>query len=268
MQINNQIKPYNPNHSIKEAVISVFLSNPIIKPLRFKSLIETDFKDKFQQFEPLKQIKFKFLGEISNSNRPEQHITEEAGFRFSHFENGIKKTVLQGLNEDHRQFISFHSFEYTSWKDFLNNFKFAITSLSNFQSDLFVTAISLHYIDEFNWIDSSNPIDSRVIFNQTSKIIPLIFYNSINSQFNLITEHIENNKKYFNRIEISTESNFSQIIQISHNISQALDDVITLKDLISLEILEEILSTAHSKNKELLQDILTPEIKELINLKS
>jgi hypothetical protein len=41
------ISPINKDHSIKEAVISLFLANPIIKPERFQKIIENEFKDKF-----------------------------------------------------------------------------------------------------------------------------------------------------------------------------------------------------------------------------
>jgi len=57
MPVNTSvISPISNEHFIKEVVISLFLANPIIKPERFQQLIETDFKDKFQKFEPLSQV--------------------------------------------------------------------------------------------------------------------------------------------------------------------------------------------------------------------
>lgn len=56
------IRPVSGNHSIKEVVITLFLSNPIMKPERYESLIKNEFRDKFHKFEKVNQVQFQFKG--------------------------------------------------------------------------------------------------------------------------------------------------------------------------------------------------------------
>ena len=70
MSISEKIQPIKKSHSIREAVISVFLQNPIIKPERFQSLIDGEFKDIFQQFDPLSQVKVQIKSEKGEFEKP------------------------------------------------------------------------------------------------------------------------------------------------------------------------------------------------------
>ena len=57
------------------------------------------------------------------------------------------------------------------------------------------------------------------------------------------------------------------MITISHNVTQPLMDIIALNELLESDLFPEILNKCHLHNKELLNDILTEEVVNLIKLK-
>ena len=123
MEVKDLIVPYNSNHSIKEAVIAIFLANRIIKPERFQKLIEHDFKDEFQQFDKIGKVAFRFqheTGQPANITIPEKE--EDAGFNFISYDKGEVNKILQARNENDRYFISFHDRKYVSWSDFYQSY--------------------------------------------------------------------------------------------------------------------------------------------------
>lgn len=265
MSLREQIRTANNNHSIKEAVIAVFLVNPIIKPERFQKLIEGDFANEFHQFETLNQVNVQFKNEIGKQPDFIKELRTNVGFKFSKFNKGKNEKVLQGLNEINRTFISYHSLDYTRWVNFLNEFIHIVKTISNYHRELFVSALSIHYIDEFEWI-GKDELDLRTIFNGDGEYLPNEFFNSKVSNYSLVTEKISDGRKYLDRLEIVVESQITHTIRVSHNVTLPLEDVIDLANLINEDFFLDILNKGHLHNKEILHDILRPAIKELINL--
>lgn len=264
MSLEQKIRPINGSHSIKEAVISVFLVNPIIKPSRFRDLIETDFKDEYHQFRRLGQFKL-HINQGRFANSPE--ITEDAGFRFSAFTKGQEHKVLQSSNDPGRNYISYHRLDYVNWNEFVDNYVKSISILSKHQSDLFVSAYSLHYIDQFLWIDKDNPIDLNLLLTRESEYLPNKLFGSITTNYSLVTEKlIPNSGRFVERLEVNVESKITPNILISHNITRPLDEVIGLNELIENKKFHTMLNAAHNENKLLLGNILTEPIKKMISL--
>ena len=265
MALNEKLKPINQDHSIKEAVIALFLANPLIKPERFQTLIESEFKNTFQRFEPLSQFQFQL-----NTQQAVENITPQfranAGFKFSSFLKGKNEKVLQGINEPGRTFISYHSLNYLRWETFLNDFIDVIKIVSTLSQDLFVTAVSVHYIDEFIWVDNTQ-IDLKYLFNTETKYFPKNFFESTVNNYILTTESKTVTGNYIDRLELNIDHNIGKTINISHNVSQILDDTHSLNDLLSGTQFSKILNEEHIHNKEILGSILSNEAQNLIHLK-
>lgn len=261
------LKKPNNKHSIKEAVISLFLATPIVKPQRFGQLINSSFSQTFHQFEPVNAIKLQFKnaeGKLTQLN----HINDEVGFKFTKFVNGHVSNILQGINEDQRTFISFHILDYSRWKGFVENFKSVIEGLSEGQSNMFVTAFSLHYIDEFIWDNSNEPVPFQEIFNLNSSFLPREFFESVTNEYQLTSQRKVGEFTYFDRLEIKVNPNpANSIIYISHNITQRIDDSQELKDLIQSKLFFDMLQQAHDHNKDLLKSVLKESIQDYIGLK-
>lgn len=266
MAIKEFLTPIHEKHSIKEAVITLFLAAPIIKPERFESLIKSEFKDFFQKFENISQVQVNFRVQGKTGVEAGEHkIRDNAGFKFSGFEGGKLVKALQGINDLQRQFISFHTLDYIRWANFYKDFSFTIKEVAKFHPNLFIQAFSLHYIDEFKWISEQNFIP-EIIFNIDSPLLPKDVFSSrmVNYSFTTIKK---NDPEYFDRIEIKIEKRDINYINISQNILQNLKDNVDLSELVTEKTLEEILTDAHNHNKATLTSVLNPEVCERINLK-
>jgi hypothetical protein len=116
MSLEEKLKPINKEHSIKEAVIGLFLATPIVKPSRFQELIEKEFSSIFQQFEPLAQFQFQVKPQPGNLNI-QPGPQNDVGFKFTSFKKGTPEKILQGFNDsgNSRNFISYHTLNYTRW---------------------------------------------------------------------------------------------------------------------------------------------------------
>ena len=265
MSLSDLITPCNKDHSIKEAVITLFLANPIIKPARFKKLIENEFKDKFQQFQALSNIEIQVQNRPNSTANFSQQVLNDAGFKFLGFSNGGASKVLQALNEKQRNFISFHYLQYSRWANFYEDFIETIKVISNQHPDLFVTAVSLHYIDQFFW-KGQLPIDLKQVFKEGGDYLPKEFFKSQISNYTIVTNKLIDEKKYFNRLEITIQENIVPGITISHNISQTYSDVVDLGELLTMPEFGTTLEQEHVHNKAILKDILQPTIIEAIKL--
>lgn len=259
------LKPVSEKHSVKEAVITLFLANPIIKPERFEALIKDKFKDKFQKFEKLNQVQFQFKGNDGGSvESTAPSILENVGFKFQRFEEGKTVTALQGVNELLRNFISYHSLDYSDWDLFLPDFKSVMIEVANFHPELFVNAFSLHYIDEFLW-DSEEEILPNHIFNENSILLPKEFFSCRLNNYQLTT--FKNDKfEYFDRLEIQVDEGPKKFITISHNVIHSLNENIALNKLVESAELKDMLDHAHLLNKKTLVSILSKEVCDLIKI--
>lgn len=271
--MNSQLEkliPFSGNHSIKEAVISIFLLNDIIKPERFQKLIQSkDFQESFKKFEPLESFQLQIKNEAGASS-VNYNALKNSGFRFSGFDNAGKTVkVFQGSNEDNRRFISYHDLNYSSWKNFNADYLKIINHLiSDFNEPFLVDSFSLHYIDVFNWKAGINEFPKEEIFNRNGKILPLKFFESeFDTTFLLTIEQIIENVKFLDRIQIKIENKILPEITISHNISYKLINEEELSSLINKPEFYNTLSLAHGNNKKVLSEILTKEVQELIKLK-
>ena len=265
--ILNQLIPARDQHSIKEAVISFFLANPIVKPEGFQNLINQQLND-FQKFNVLQKVGFQVSGVGSQKVIGKEIPRKNIGFRFDKFENGQISAVLKGETQDElgRTYLSFHDLNYHRWNDFVNKFTKYINILSNYRNDLFTIAFSLHYIDEFYW-KGNNSVPIKRIFNSESKFLPPIFFESQNSIYLITTQKEVNGFVYYERLEIKVDENRSEpLITVSHNITQPLNDVVMLVDFMKDENQLSMINRAHSHNKYTLKSIFTPEVCEKINL--
>jgi uncharacterized protein (TIGR04255 family) len=268
MSLENRLKPVNKNHSIKEAVIGVFLATPILKPERFRDLIESEFSTKFQLFEPIAQFRFQIKGQGNVPISPTSEFLNNAGFKFTSYDKGKVEKVLQGINEEGRTVVSYHALNYVNWSSFYDDCVECLAIIAKKQSDLFINAFSLLYVDEFSWTDT-HPFDISLVFNKDSSFLPRQFFSSSKTDYNLVSEKkIDQNTQYYDRTQIRVEPSLlnQTTIVISHNATQPLADVQKLDDLIVSENFKKMLTVAHRHNKDFLNDVLVDEVIKMIKL--
>lgn len=270
--MNSQLEklvPFSGNHSIKEAVISIFLLNDIIKPERFQKLIQDkSFQENFKKFEPLENFQLQ-IKNVSGASSINYNTLKNTGFRFSGFDNtGKTVKVFQGNNEENRRFMSYHDLNYSNWKNFNDDYLKIINLLiSDFNEPFLIESFSLHYIDVFNWNAEINEFPKEEIFNKNGRILPLKFFESkFNTTFLLTIEQVIEDVSFFDRIQIKIENKILPEITISHNISHKLINEEELSSLINKPKFYNTLSLAHNNNKKVLSEILTRQVQDLIKL--
>lgn len=255
------LQPISKEHSIKEAVLTVFLASKIMKPKDYGQLINSDLKSEFQQFEALSQTQIKL--EQQNVTIQQQ---EDAGFKFVGFNNGKPAKILRGMNEENRYFFSFHCFDYGQWSSFKQKFLEFVRILDKFQPGCFVQAYSLLYIDEFNWIDTKG-YSSEFIFNKHSEFLPKDFFNSKNVVYNINMEKEIDGNKCSDRLDvIVTDKLVNKNIIVSHNQTFELSEINKITALIGEQSFAAVLNKAHIRNKDLLKDVLIADVCKLIKI--
>lgn len=251
-------------HSIKEAVITFFLANRIFQPKKYSFLMENDFRGVFQQFELVQKVLLKVTH--SSPQIQEQEI-EDAGFNFVKFDNGKKAYIIRGINEENRNFYSFHSLKYTKWDDFISSVQKYVLSLLKIQKGSYIMAYSLNYNDEFYWKDKQC-FDANLIFKKSDYIPEDILKASV-LDYNLNLNKENDGNSYFDRIAIKFQDKITQkVISVGHNITFITErDPIPLDEAVeSKSKVLERLNYAHSSNKSFLRGILQEEVIEKIHL--
>jgi uncharacterized protein (TIGR04255 family) len=243
----------------------LFLANPIIKPERFQKIIENEFKDKFQKFETINQLEFQLENPVGKSPTLNQQFLNNVGFKFLAFDRGENVRALQGINEKGRNFISFHEFDYKRWHSYYEEYINIIKIISNFHPEFFVTAVSVHYIDQFLWNSTEN-IDLNLLFNESASYIPKGFFDFTLNSYSIVFEKNIDGNIFIDRLEVKVGHQIRPMITISHNVTQPLSDITDLSELLKSEMFSIVLNACHSHNKEILENILTDDVKTLIKL--
>lgn len=255
------------DHSIKEAVISLFFASPIVKPSRFRSLLE-ELNDDFNAFEIARGFRVELRGNTETSEVvSEAHQEEEKGFRLIQKEEGQVIRVLQGQNEDNRVALSFHNFRYKRWDDFLETFLRIATALAPKLENMVVIGFSLNYIDEVEWI-ASEPLKLDHIFKRNTVYLPENFFLNPNSELILTVEDVVSDFKHFDRLQISSVTIPKSTVTIGHNIIHPLINTQDLSTLLEEDTsFKSFLQIAHEHNKSVLASILEDSVQLKIGLK-
>jgi uncharacterized protein (TIGR04255 family) len=267
MEIQKFIKPVNKNHSIKEVVITVFLSNKIDDPQSFETLLESEFSLIFNDFKVIKQFQISLPSDYENA-ATKLSKSDNIGFRFLNEQDTSVKQVMQGINESERTFLSFHSLDYTRWAHFFELYMQCIKTIALKHQEFQIEAFSLHYIDEFIW-ESDELLNLELIFKTPNDYLPVSFFNKSHPQINLkFTNEISNlnDVVYVDMLNISVIPTKRPIIQISHNGIYQLNTPIDINNFLNQKAFNERLVMAHNHNKDVLNELLTIDIKKLIQL--
>ena len=264
----DHLVPFKKNHSIREAILSFFLATPIVKPEEFSALAERPSFD-FQKFELITKQGFRIQvgGEQPLTGQPLP--SSNVGFRFHKFgRNGQNTDVLAAESQDDagRARLSFHDLDYSRWHNFSEKARRYIEEIANFRGDLFATAFSLQYVDEFTWQGEDDiPIDQ--VFNRSSDFLPTVFFRSKNSMYLMTTQKEVDENIYYERLEVRVDENRAEpLLTINHSITQPLNTLMRLAGFMADDSGIRWLNNAHAYNKELLASILVDEVSRKINL--
>nr|WP_297306408.1 TIGR04255 family protein [uncultured Flavobacterium sp.] len=252
-------KPISETHSVSKIVANIFSPQYMIKA----EDVFMQLNNKFQRY----QRRGLTSSNTINLENDTFAISNDGntGFIFEKFNTQGKSINLfkvENIPGKNKTQIIFESKEYTNWSNFITDF---INDLNEFISinNIYVEAISLNFIDEFIW-ESNEKIPVEQIFNNSSDLLNTTFLNSHNGTLVFISqsERKSNQKFYEEKTELLFNNDIKRVV-INHIYAIQLEEI----KKVSNDLIIELFETAHSKNKDLLQAILTKHIKSSINLK-
>lgn len=271
-EIKNLI-PFTKNHSLSEAIFTIFLAEPIIKPEKFEELILTgNFKNTFHEFK--RGIKHDLNFTFSEKNTTYQlNNSEITGFTFEKFELDKLEWAIIGQNEPYPH-IAIHCLNYIRWANFIESTIPLLKTLGSFDSKgLKVKAFGLNNIDQFNWVGTKFPRIKR-IFNENSEYLPKKFFEAqgdfnFTLNQNISTSSDKTSLKYVERLDVFAKSIAEGNINLGiiHNVIRELDELTDLLELIEdNNMFLQPINWAHQQNKTVLKELLTEPVKNLIKL--
>ncbi|AQG81231.1 TIGR04255 family protein [Spirosoma montaniterrae] len=179
----SHLRPVGKNHSIKEVVLTLFVQQSLQELDKFNNLCDSELG--FHEYEWLvkKIVEFR---EPDIDSTDVTVKTEQPGRRVIRYQKGIPAEIIQAVNEDDRYFISYHSLAYSRWKPFKERFFEVMRYVTQIEPKADVVALSLHYVDEFEW-RSDLPVPLEAVF-LTNGLLNNDFFKSQNSDFSLALE--------------------------------------------------------------------------------
>jgi uncharacterized protein (TIGR04255 family) len=271
--------PCNSEHSIKESIFTLFLSNPIVNPKRFISLIQEDgaLKNHFQHFKSLGALNVNttFKDEVE-AGFPDVNINtlKDTGFVFESFVNGTIAWALKYDGNSGMNAISIHCYQYSRWDYFLQYANDVFIEIIKFNSDLFVTGVGLSYIDKFDWLSGQAP-KMDLLFKDNGYMPKLVLesvgnwnINTANERLGVFLDNLEQNV-----IEIvsvlwnkSTDKHFT--LTITHNAALTFSPSLQISESVLKTVIKDKMNNAHTLNKSFLNQCLQPDILAKIKLPS
>lgn len=257
------LTPISGSHSISRVIASFFLAQSFVKPKFIFDKLIANNKLKDYQKKGLTSAK------TINFQNNALNISDDSnnGFIFEEFNQyGKSVNVLKCENTNNRKgTITIENRKYSNWANFKTKFTNDVNDLAE-TFDIYIEAIGLTYVDEFIW-NSDMRIDVNSIFNEEADLINKKFLTSYNGTIISVSQSGHGNDLNF--CEEKTEiffNNQTKRIVINHTYALKLKEISVYSEETRKGFLDYF-ERAHQANKDILQDILNPDIKALINLK-
>ncbi len=274
MSLQEYLKPANAEHSIVEAVLSVFFVNPIIAPVRFQDLLKEGkpFYNQFQNFRVKKsqRITANFANQNLGVDALNVEQSEDVGFLMEEFNAGNLEWAVQYETHTRNNVLSIHSLNYTRWDAFIQKCRQILKTIAAFEKGIYVHMIGLTYKDEFNWTGKDN-LSLTSFFNDENDYIPKVVLNaSVNWNYNCTyqSKAVHDFKTFENLNCFSQKiSPNNQIISLSHNTAFSLREIQFPFDEENID--NKIINNSsqiHELNKSFLRNVLKEDVLKLIGL--
>jgi uncharacterized protein (TIGR04255 family) len=272
--VERPFKPCNQKHSVEEASAVIFLSSSIENIPDFISLSKEDafLRDSFQGRKTVYDLAqgVVSLRETDSLAEKDKKDSKMIGFVLASDDNDKNPCIVfQGINEDEKYFFSYHDKAYTRWANFKKGLVDTLQPFKDLLHPYNVNGIGITYIDRYEW-EQASAIDYRLIFQPNNKYMPSIFFQEGNVDGEVTsTMHIRKNQYDF-YVRLRIEPVFKddkKFLSIIHNAVFVTPDV-SLSTMLykAPESFDDIIQSAHDLNKDLLKDLLLPDVVDMINM--
>jgi hypothetical protein len=270
MNIENLLRPYNKEHSIKEVIFTLFFTHPIEDYSSLKENFQKILsKRDFEEPETISVIKYKINSENPTTIQSDNAVKIGFLWQKKNKDTSSIKQSFQIRNLEEQSFISFHELSYKRWANFKEDFIDILSDIckESIGDNLIVAGLNLTYIDEFEWIGESK-LALNQIFKNDSSYLPQYFFNSHYPSVEIAALINEDESTEFlsERIAIDIQKTLpNSTILITHTVASTLEEPKTLNAFFK-EKIDFYLEKTHEFNKKTLENLLTLDVQSLIHL--
>jgi uncharacterized protein (TIGR04255 family) len=257
------------NHAIKQASLSLFFGSEFTSFAEVRKLIGTELSDLFNQARDLNWMEVEVKGRTSQPEivSSSAQVTGPVGFQAAQLKDGVTTRILQVSNEDERVSLSLHNLRYGRWADFLALFERILATLAPSLADSTIIGASLHYVDELEWTHPDEPLPIAELYKPNEDYFPRLFFKSSLGEVTLTAPQMVSDLLFFDRLHITSAANGRPVVNISHNVVHQFEKSTRFSLLLEQpNRLSYVLQQAHEHNKNVLREILQPEVQEFIGL--
>lgn len=269
MNIEEKLRAYNKEHSIKEVVFTLFFAHSIDDFSAWEKLQEKISRKGFEKPERLSATKYTITSQ--NPIEIQTEDTKMAGlvWQKKDLDTSALKQSVQIRNLEEQSFLSFHELTYKRWINFKEDYLGIIHEICSelLSNEILVTGLNLTYIDEFEWLGGF-PVQLNTVFEETSSYLSEYFFKSHYPSIDIAALINEDNSTEFlsERLAIDIQKTLpNPTIVITHTIASSLENPQTLAVFCN-ENINDYLEKTHSFNKKTLIDLLRVDVQSLIKL--
>lgn len=271
------LRPVGGDHAIQTAAVALTWAAEIspseLQSLRSKAATAIEIKKAFPTIEDRHIIKFGINVNVPNTRTDAQSTSVQAGpFVLNSLPGVDGATPAQSILVDMRQVVISVT-NYDRWDRLIKDLNIYLPALfSGFSARKSISTIGLQYVDTFEWEADRSELNLRTVFKETSPYLVSNVFRTVenwHSHHGLFTA-VDKPLVYrrLDNINISREEQDArQILQVvtSHQAQLTTVPLWRWADT-KFDVVLEILHQLHFQNKQMLRELLTPEVQSMINL--
>ncbi len=265
------IEPAGGEHAIAEVVFEVNLhpETRIIEPQRYIDSLKDELSEELPKYETTKAV----FAEMNSNSMSVQQVPV-AGFTFEKYKaNGSLEYRLHAQNQPPGQgsWVAVNLMSYSNWSEMADKAINWMQLIAKIQPGLQVKGITLNFINQFNW-NSKDLFPTNLVFNTSqSSYIPARLQDDLEDWSCQLSsaktyEHFRQIENMNIALQTNVQNGFKRA-QIAMPLSLEFLSPCSYDELFDGDELLGLYSKLHDDNKQILSDVLTDDICEMIALK-
>lgn len=269
------LRPFGGEHAIQTAAValtwSAELSLAELQSLRSKAATAVGIKQAFPTIEDRQIVKFSLNAGISNA-RADAPLVQAGPFVLNSLPGSDGAAPARSIVVDMRQVVVSIT-NYDRWDNLISDLKSYLPALFlGFSTRKSISAIGLQYVDAFEWAADRSELNLKAIFKEAS---PYLVGSAFRTAENWHSHHgfftaVDQPLAYrrLDNINISREDQDARhVLQVitSHQAQLNAAPLWRWAET-KFDTVLEVLQQLHSHNKQVLQDLFTPEVQSMISL--
>ena len=259
----------NESHAIHECSFTLTVSpeTKIGHPEELRRLHDGQMKVKYPKFDKIDVVEAR----LSGASLQQAHDKPRSvGFQFKSFKrDGNLSQAFRGQNEP-ESWLVVNILEYDNWTSVFESAMYDFRIFADDQKHISINGVQLHYIDYLFW-NSSKDLPFSAIFKPDSNYLPeaIIQSDIWHNQMGFSNTDKSGNREIVNvRVKVEEDHQKHKKITIDVPIKRIFAEPISLTRIVETDgIAENSFRELHKYNKDVMDNLLTDPVQQLIGLR-